>query len=247
MPTLPVTARLAFLLVFLSASVLAQSDNVPEIIQRADAAAEVLEEIMSVPDRGIPQEVLESAACIAIAPSMFKAGVDSAGRHGKGVASCRVNGQWSPPGPFIMTGGSWELQWGERAVDLVMLVMNEHGMRKLLSNQLEIGAGASASTGPVGRHVAAGTEWKMRSQTLTYSRSRGVFAGVTLNGVEITQDHDGTRILYGRTVPFATILGGKVRTPEGVQRLMSTLTRHAPDVRPKKARSLYTYAEWRDE
>src|SRR5438874_8820222 len=149
---------------------------------RLKAAADVLNEIQSAPDQGIPEEVLGSAECVAVVPSMLKGGFIVGARYGRGVASCRTPKGWSAPAFFIVKGGSFGLQIGGQAVDLVMLIMNNDGMQHLLSSKFELGADASVAAGPVGRHAEGNTDWKMRAQVLTYSRARGVFAGVSLNG-----------------------------------------------------------------
>jgi lipid-binding SYLF domain-containing protein len=182
---------------------------------RAESAATVLSEIMSAPDKGIPEEVIGSAKCIAVVPTLLKGGFVFGGARGKGMATCRTPDGWSAPAPFIMTGGSFGLQIGVQGVDLVMLVMNERGMQALLSSQFKLGADASAAGGPVGRHAEAATDWKMRAEVLTYSRARGLFAGLTVNGALVRQDEDATREIYGRMVPFKTILTGAVPTPQG--------------------------------
>jgi lipid-binding SYLF domain-containing protein len=183
--------------------------------QRAQSAATVLDEIMATPDRGIPVEILDSAKCIAIVPSLLKGGFIVGGAHGRGLATCRIANGWSAPAPFTVTGGSFGLQIGGQAVDLVMMIMNDRGMQALLSSQFKIGVDASAAAGPVGRHVEGSTDWKLRAEVLTYSRARGLFAGITLNGNAIRQDNDSTGELYGRFVPFKTILTGAVPTPSG--------------------------------
>lgn len=180
---------------------------------RAESAATILDEIMSAPDKGIPEEVLGSAKCVAVVPTLLKGGFVFGGAHGKGLATCRTADGWSGPAPFTMTGGSFGLQIGVQGVDLVMLIMNQRGMQALLSSHFKIGADASAAGGPVGRHAEAATDWTMRSEVLTYSRARGLFAGITLNGAVIRQDEDSTRELYGRDVPFRSILTGAVATP----------------------------------
>lgn len=180
---------------------------------RVESAATVLNEIMATPDKGIPEEILGSAKCIAVVPTLLKGGFVFGASHGRGVASCRLENGWSAPAPFTMTGGSFGLQIGGQAVDLVMMVMNERGMQALLSSKFKLGADASAAAGPVGRHAEGSTDWKMRAEVLTYSRARGLFAGVTVNGSSITQDEDATKELYGRMVPFKTILTGAVSTP----------------------------------
>lgn len=182
--------------------------------QRVEAAATVLNEIMATPDKGIPTEILDSAKCVAVVPSLLKGGFIVGGSHGRGVATCRTANGWSAPAPFSMTGGSFGFQIGGQAVDLVMMVMNDRGMQALLSSKFKLGADASAAAGPVGRHAEGSTDWKMRAEVLTYSRARGLFAGVTVNGSSITQDENATKELYGRSVPFKTILTGAVSTPQ---------------------------------
>jgi lipid-binding SYLF domain-containing protein len=182
--------------------------------QRVEAAATVLNEIMATPDKGIPTEILDSAKCVAVVPSLLKGGFIVGGSHGRGVATCRTANGWSAPAPFSMTGGSFGFQIGGQAVDLVMMIMNDRGMQALLSSKFKLGADASAAAGPVGRHAEGSTDWKMRAEVLTYSRARGLFAGVTVNGSSITQDENATRELYGRSVPFKTILTGAVSTPQ---------------------------------
>lgn len=200
-------------------------------VKRMDAAATVLNEIMGTRDKGIPQRLLDSAKCIAVIPSMFKIGFVYGGRHGRGIATCRTSTGWSAPAPFSVTGGSWGLQIGGEAVDVVMLVMNNEGMERMLSSKFKIGADASAAAGPIGRHVEGETDWKMRAEVLTYSRARGAFAGVTLNGSSITQDRDGTRILYGRMIPSAQILTGQVQPPEGSHSFLAAVEKYGPEAK----------------
>src|ERR1700726_5224085 len=164
---------------------------------RVQAAADVLNEIQGAPDKGIPQEVMGSAECVAVVPSLLKGGFIVGAKYGRGLASCRTEKGWSPPAFFVVAGGSFGFQIGGQAVDLVMLIMNKDGMRHLLSSEFALGADASVAAGPVGRHAEGNTDWKMRSEVLTYSRARGLFAGVTLNGAQIKQDKDATRVLYG--------------------------------------------------
>jgi lipid-binding SYLF domain-containing protein len=183
-----------------------------DIDKRMDASAKVLDEIMATPDKAIPDKVMSDAKCIAVIPSMVKIAVGFGGSHGKGVASCRTeSGKWSAPAPITITGGSWGLQLGGQAVDLVLIVTNQQGMEHLLADKFKVGADASAAAGPVGRDAGADTDWKMKTEMLTYSRARGIFAGVDLNGSVITQDKDETRILYGKFIPFGDLLEGKVR------------------------------------
>jgi lipid-binding SYLF domain-containing protein len=208
----------------------AQDDrsNQTDIAKRLQAAAEVFQEIMQAPDKGIPDKVLGDAKCVIIIPSMVKFAVGFGGQHGKGVVTCKAQNGWSAPAPVTLTGGSWGLQFGGEAVDLVMLVMNQKGVDHLLSSKFKIGADASAAAGPVGRHADAGSDWKLKAELLTYSRARGVFAGIDLSGAAIKQDKDETILLYKQFVPFSDLLSGKVPPPKEAQPLLATLEKYAP-------------------
>jgi SH3 domain-containing YSC84-like protein 1 len=186
-----------------------------DIQKRINNSANVLTEIMSTPDKAIPDGIMNDAKCIAVIPSMVKVAIGFGGNHGKGVVTCRTGNGWSAPAPITITGGSWGLQLGGQAIDLVMVVTNEQGMQHLLSSKFKLGADASAAAGPVGRDAAADTDVEMRAEVLTYSRARGLFAGIDLSGAVIHQDQDETRILFGKMVPFESILSGKVAAPEG--------------------------------
>ena len=194
---------------------------------RIQAAATVLDEIESAPDAGIPEDVLSSAECVAVVPSLLKGGFIVAANYGRGVASCRTPSGWSAPAFLFTSGGSVGFQIGGQAIDLVLLIMNKDGMKNLLSSKFKLGADASVAAGPVGRHAAADTDWKMRAQVLTYSRTRGVFAGISLAGAVIKQDKDATREFYGRMVPFRTSLTGKVEAPKGAFPFLDTLAKWA--------------------
>jgi len=199
-----------------------------DIEKRLDASTRVLTEIMDTPDKAIPNKVMTDAKCIAVVPSMVKIAIGFGGSHGKGVATCRTeDGRWSAPAPITITGGSWGLQLGGQAVDLVMVVMNEQGMQHLLSSKFKLGADASAAAGPVGRDAAADTDWKMKAEVLTYSRARGVFAGIDLNGSAITQDKDETRLLYGTFVPFQEILDGRVRAKASSEPFLDAVRKYS--------------------
>ncbi len=194
---------------------------------RLQAAADVLNEIQSTADQGIPSEILGSAECVAVVPSLLKGGFIVGASYGRGVASCRTPKGWSAPAFFLMTGGSVGFQIGGQAVDLVMLIMNENGMKNLLSSQFKLGADASVAAGPVGRHAAADTDWKLRAEVLSYSRARGVFAGVALNGAVIKQDRDTTRDFYGHMVKFRTSLKGEIEAPKAAYPFLDTLAKWA--------------------
>ncbi len=212
----------------LLASMAWSDDKDSDVDKRIDSAAKVLTEIMGTPDKAIPDKVMREAKCIAVVPSMVKIAVGFGGSHGKGFATCRTeSGSWSAPAPITITGGSWGLQLGGQAVDLVMVVTNDQGMQHLLQSKFKLGADASAAAGPVGRDAAADTDWKMRAEVLTYSRARGVFAGIDLNGSAITQDKDETRVLYGKFSPFSEILSGRVRPKESTEPFLAAVRRYS--------------------
>lgn len=208
--------------------------NETDIAKRLDNGANVLKEIMDTPDKSIPTNVLADAKCIIVVPSMIHIAVGFGGRHGKGVATCRIPNGWSAPAPIDITGGSWGLQLGGEAVDLVMLVMNDKGLEHLLSSKFKIGAEASGAAGPVGRQAAGDTDWKMKSEILSYSRSRGAFAGINLNGSSIKQDKDETAVLYGKVVPFTAILNGKVPPPAVAKNFLATVRKYASEAAETK-------------
>lgn len=203
----------------------------PDVVKRMNTSAGVLQEIMGTPDKGIPQKILGDAKCIIVVPSMVNIAVGFGGRHGKGVATCRttnsVGNGWSAPAPITITGGSWGLQLGGQAIDLVMLVMNQRGMDHLLSSKFKIGAEATGAAGPVGRQIEGNTDWKMKAEILTYSRARGLFAGIDLNGASIKQDRDETAVLYGKILPFATILSGKTAAPASSHTFLAMVRKYA--------------------
>ena len=196
---------------------------------RIQAAADVLDEIQAAPDKGIPQQILGSAECVAVVPSMLKGGFIFGAKYGRGMASCRTPKGWSAPAFFSVEGGSFGLQIGGQAVDLIMLIMNDNGMKNLLSSKFELGADASVAAGPVGRQAEGNTDWKMRAEVLTYSRARGVFAGVTLNGAVIKQDKDSTREFYGHMVTFPATLKGEIDPPAAASPFLTTLAKWAQE------------------
>ncbi len=210
----------------ITGAAMAQTEDRSKQIGRVQAASDVLSEIMSAPDSGIPEEIIGSAKCVAVVPSLLKGGFVVGGAYGKGVASCRTEKGWSAPAFFRVTGGSFGFQIGGQAVDYIMLVMNDSGMRNLLASKFKLGADASVAAGPVGRHAEGMTDWKMRAEVLTYSRARGVFAGLTLNGAVIKQDADDTRAFYGRVIPFRTLLTGGVPAPENANPFLTSLHKY---------------------
>src|SRR6202140_1751978 len=185
-----------------------------DTVERMQKSVDVLQSIMATPDRGIPEEVLTGSKCILVVPNLIKGGFIIGGKHGRGVASCRTPEGWSAPAFVSVGGGSWGLQIGVEGVDLVMVVMNEQGFQHLLSSKFELTGEGSVAAGPVGRHASAGTDWKMNTEMLTYSLSKGAFAGLTLEGAVVQEDNDSTRAIYGKDKAFRTILDGKTSTPK---------------------------------
>src|ERR1700692_4209936 len=203
--------KLTFVLAMLSLGTLGWAASGREdATDRLDKATQVMHEIMGMPDNGIPEEVLQHAKCIAVVPHMVKGGFVFGGKGGKGVATCRTASGWSAPAFITISGGSWGLQIGVEAVDLVMIIQNEKGMQKLLSSNFQVGADASAAAGPVGRHASADTDWKLDTEILTYSRAKGAFAGLTLSGASIRRDDDSMQAIYGREVSTKSVLTGNV-------------------------------------
>jgi lipid-binding SYLF domain-containing protein len=193
-------------------------------VARLDSAVEVLHAIMATPDKGIPEEVLSNAKCILVVPNLIKGGFIFGGKHGRGVATCRTAEGWSAPAFVSVGGGSAGLQIGIEGVDLVMLVMNDQGFQHLLSSKFELTGEGSVAAGPVGRHASAGTDWKMNTEVLTYSRSKGVFAGLTLEGAVVEQDNDSTQAIYGKHMMFRNILSGKATTPRSADAFLKAVS-----------------------
>ncbi len=217
---------LLLLLMFCGVALWAQDNNGSErdkVLSRLDDSSNVLKDLLGAPDKGIPDEVLENAKCVAVVPSMVKGGFIFGAEHGRGVATCRTAHGWSAPAFFVVTGGTWGAQIGGEAIDLVMLIMNDNGMNQLLNAEFKLGGSASVAAGPVGREASASTDWKLRSEVLTYSRSRGLFAGATLNGAVIKQDDDSTKAFYGRLVGFRPTLTGRVPVPPAAKGFLATV------------------------
>jgi len=213
----------------------AQAADKAEVNKRIDASAKVLNEIMAAPDKAIPDKLMSDAKCIAVVPGMLKVAFGFGGSHGKGVVTCRTDTGWSAPAPIQITGGSWGLQIGGQSVDLVMVVTNDQGMQHLLQDKFKIGATASAVAGPVGRNAGADTDWKMKAEVVTYSRARGIFAGIDLNGSSITQDKGDTRALYGSDVPFSQILDGKETATQSSEPFLATVRKYTSEPKVAKA------------
>ena len=207
----------------LSLTNLAWAESQQESIDRLNNAATVLQEVMSTPDKGIPEEVLDHAKCVAVVPHMIKGGFVFGAENGRGVATCRTAKGWSAPAFFAITGGSWGLQIGVEGVDLVMIIQNDKGMERLLSSKFQLGADASAAAGPVGRHASADTDWKLNTEILTYSRAKGAFAGLTLSGASIRRDDDSMQAFYGHHVTTDAVLRGNVTAPAAAHSFLAAV------------------------
>jgi lipid-binding SYLF domain-containing protein len=218
--------KVMFVLAMLSLGTLSWAGSAKEdATDRLENATSVMHEIMGAPDKGIPEEVLEHAKCVAVIPHMVKGGFVFGAKGGKGVATCRTSSGWSAPAFITISGGSWGLQIGVEAVDVVLIIQNEKGMQRLLSSNFHVGGDASAAAGPVGRHAEAGTDWKMNVEILTYSRAKGLFAGLTLEGASIRQDTDSRHAMYGRNVSTRSLLLGKVAAPAAAQPFLAEIHR----------------------
>lgn len=218
------------LVVFLCAAAIAVpvfAQQVPKKIQdRLDAARDVLTSVMSSPDKQIPDSILSQATCVAVVPGMLKGAFIFGAEYGQGVVTCRTSHGWSGPVFIRMAGGSWGFQIGGKGTDLVLVAVNHKGMQDLLQSKFQIGAGASAAAGPVGRTAGASTNWKMQSELLTWSRSKGLFAGVDLNGVSVTHNEEDTQLLYGAPHSFDSILAGDVPVPPDARPFVRTVAKY---------------------
>ena len=214
------------ILMFLTAAVLAGKEKA-EPLQRLDEAAAVFKEIMSTPDRSIPQDLLDNAHCIVIVPGLKKGAFIIGAKYGKGYLSCRKHGAgWSAPGTVRVEGGSVGFQIGGSESDVIMLVMNERGAAKLLSSKFTLGGEGEVAAGPVGREATAQTDAMMRAEILSWSRARGVFAGISLQGATLRQDLDDNAVIYGKKLPNKEIVAG-VATPKAAEGLISLLNKYS--------------------
>jgi len=200
-------------------------------VNRTNKAAQVFKEIMTTPDQGIPQELLESAKCVAIIPGDVKFAFIFGGSYGRGLATCRTGHGWSAPMFVAIDGGSVGYQIGGSSTDIVMLFMNDHALKSLLSDKFKLGADASVAAGPVGRNAAAATDLKLNAEILSYSRTKGVFAGVSLDGAVMQADKSGDRAMYGDDVNRHEILDGKVAVPESAQALLHEIGGYAHEAK----------------
>jgi lipid-binding SYLF domain-containing protein len=212
-------------------------DKHPAVASRVDSATTMLKEIFAAPDKGVPSDLLSKAKCVIAIPGEKKAALGIGGSYGRGFATCRLRNNsaaWSAPAPVFLGGGSWGAQIGGVSTDLLMLVMDDKGAQKLLSSKFKVGVDASAAAGPVGRTAAADTNWKLNSEILTYSRAKGLFAGIDINGAEVKQDDKTTKDLYGKVIPFTQILAGQVRTPAPAREFIVEVHRDFAEARASK-------------
>jgi lipid-binding SYLF domain-containing protein len=197
-----------------------------KLTERLNNAASVVEQIMATPDKGIPTSILAGAACVVVIPSYKKAAFVVGAQYGQGAATCRTPKGWSAPVFVQLAGGSLGFQIGGQATDLILVAMNEQGLQDMLKNKFKIGADAAASAGPVGRNAQAGTDWKLNAEFLTYSRSKGLFAGINLDGTVLSQNEADTRLMYGANVPFAEVLKGNQVTPVSARPFVHTVAKY---------------------
>ena len=202
-----------------------------DLQDRIDSAKTVLDEILNTPDNSIPLNILQQATCVAVIPSLKKGAFLVGAEYGQGVVSCRTGHGWSAPVFIRLAGGSFGFQIGGQATDLVLVAVNDHGFQDLLKSKFKLGGDVSASAGPVGRNSQAATDWKMSAELLTYSRSKGLFAGIDLNGDTVSQNVDDTEVFYGQAHGFRSILKGDVPVPDGAVPFVKTVAKAFVDAK----------------
>ncbi len=223
--------RLVVLLSLAALAIPAFAQVPQDLINRLDAAQQTLNNIMAVPDKSIPESILQEATCVGVVPGLLKGAFIFGAEYGQGVVTCRTPRGWSGPVFIRMAGGSWGFQIGGKGTELVLVAVNKRGFQDLLESKFKIGAGASAAAGPVGRDAGASTNWKMQSELLTWSRARGLFAGVDLNGVSVTQNKGDTQLLYGAPHTFKQILDGYVPVPPTARPFVRTVAKYFHEAR----------------
>ena len=222
---------LAVTILIVIASLTAVASDREDDVNRTQKAAQVFKEIMNTPDQGIPSNLLESAKCIAIIPGDKKFAFIFGGSYGRGLATCRTEHGWSAPMFVAIDSGSVGYQIGGSSTDIVMLFMNDHALQSLMSDKFKLGADASVAAGPVGRNAAAGTDLKLNAEILSYSRSKGIFAGVSLDGAVMQADKSGDKAMYGDDVNRHEILSGKVAVPKSARPLLHEIGGYAEDAK----------------
>ena len=227
---------IAFLIATFSLAAFAVKEDRTEVNDRLTDSAKVLDELMGTPDNSIPETVLAKAKCVAVIPSMVKGGFIVGGRHGRGVATCRTANGWSAPAFLSLNGGSWGAQIGVEKVDLVLLFMNERGVNSLLKDNFKVGADASLAAGPIGRHAEASTDAKLNAEILAYSRAKGLFAGLELNGAAVKPDNDSNVAFYGSNINWRETLSGSVKPPTGADPFLDAIHKYFVEAKAAKAR-----------
>jgi lipid-binding SYLF domain-containing protein len=214
-------------LTLMASSLAAHAQDKAKVADRLTAAGAVIDEIMATPDKSIPGGILAGASCVVVIPSFKKAAFVVGAQYGQGVATCRTpSGKWSAPVCVQLEGGSFGFQIGGQATDLVLIAMNQQGLQDMLKNKVKLGADAAASAGPVGRNAQAGTDWKLSAEFLSYSRSKGLFAGIDLDGTVLSQNQNDTRALYAADIPYKTILDGNQPTPPEARPFVRTVAKY---------------------
>ena len=211
---------------FLLSSTAVAASTKEDLQSRIDAAKVVLDQIMNAQDRTVPSNILKSATCVAVVPGMVKGAFVFGAQYGQGVVTCRTGHGWSAPVFIRMAGGSFGFQIGGQATDLVLIAVNDRGMQDLLKNKFKIGGDASAAAGPVGRAGTASTDWKMNAELLSYSRAKGLFAGIDLDGTSVSQNKEDTELYYGAPHSFESILKGDVAVPSGAVAFVRDVAQH---------------------
>ena len=213
-------------LALLSAPLASQAADRAKLDERLASAQGVLNEIMATPDKGIPQTILAGASCVVVIPAYKKGAFVVGAQYGQGVATCRTPHGWSAPVFVKLEGGSFGWQIGGQSTDLVLIAMNQNGLQDMLKSKFKLGADAAASAGPVGRNAQAGTDWKLNAEFLTYSRSKGLFAGLDLDGTVLSQNSDDTRAEYGSDLPFDSVLKGNKPVPDNAKPFVRTVAKY---------------------
>lgn len=210
---------------------IASASDREDDVSRIQRSTEVFHQVMESPDKGIPREILESAKCIAIIPGEKKFAFILGANYGRGVAVCRNGNGWSAPMFVALEGGSVGYQIGGSSTDIIMIFMNDHALKSLLSDKFKLGGDASVAAGPVGRHASADTDLKLNAEILSYSRAKGIFAGVSLDGAVMQTDKSGDHAMYGEEVTHKEILDGSVTAPESARPLLREIGQYVREAK----------------
>jgi SH3 domain-containing YSC84-like protein 1 len=217
---------LALLCVAACAASAYAASSLADLNERMEKARLVIDELSQTPDRGVPDGVIKRAVCVAVVPSLKKAAFGIGAQYGQGVVTCRTGHGWSGPVFIRMAGGSFGFQIGAQGTDLVLVAVNDHGLQDLLKSKFKIGGDAAATAGPVGRNAQADTSLNLSAELLTYSRSKGIFAGIDLDGTSVSQNQDDTNVLYGGDHSYHQILAGEIAVPPSARPFVRTVARY---------------------